>query len=216
MANRRLFQFLYSRQPKLTMVQGQLLFRTAGRVVGSASGVGVYAVQGYGNGNFQIKLTDNYANLVGAEFTPIGGVSAAEVNVDSLAGSSSYQIAVVGNSTWSTVGVDTDYGSVAIGDPFVATAVAGSGTGFAKLISPSNVASVEVMPSLQNYMTNTSPNYGSNTGGIGRGTAVLFKTLAPSTAMVSSAAVTTMAVVNPVASSGMLFKLWFRDSSATP
>lgn len=200
------------------MVQGQLLFRTAGRVVGSSTGAGVYSVAGGGNGNFQIILNDNYYDLVGAEFTPISGVSATEVNIASLVASSSYQISVVGNTTtadWTAAGVPSQYGSPAVAMPFIATAVAGSGTGTAKLVVPSNVSTVEVMPNDSAYLTNTSPNYASNTGQAGRGTSVFFKTLAPSSAMVSSAAVTTMATVNPVGSSGMFFKLWFRDSSST-
>jgi hypothetical protein len=217
MANRRLFQFLYSRQPKLTMVQGQMTFAAGGRVVGSATGQGVYQIYRNGTGNYFVQLTDNYYDLIGADFTPISGVDPVSTNVASLVGSSMYQVSVVGNSTWSTVGLDTtQYGTATVGQPFVATAVAGSGTGTAKLIIPSNVSTVEIVPNVDGLLTNVGPNYGSNTGALGKGSGVWFRTLAPTTSMVSSAAVTTMAAVAPVGSSGMMFKLWFRDSSATP
>lgn len=209
MANRRLFQFLYSRQPKLTMITGSFTAGANGTVAsGSVVGAGVYSVLGYGNGNYQVQLQDNYYALVANDFSVTSGINAAEVNVASLVGSSSYSIAVVGNSNWSTVGLDTDFTAV-IGAPFVATAVAGSGTGTAKLIIPSNISSIEVAPVASTLLP-------SNANLQGKGSAIYFKTLAPSTAMVSSAAVTTMAATNPVGSSQITFKMWFRDSSANP
>lgn len=221
MANRRLFQFLYSKQPKLTCISTQVTFRNLGRVVGSATGQGIYSVVGYGNGQFQIKLADNYVNFVGADFTPLSGITGTDVNVASLVGSSTYQVAVVGNSDWSTNGFDTDYNPVAVGDIFVANAVAGSGTGTAKLLIPSNLSTVEIMNGTGNMMTNAAPNFQTATGQTGKGAAVYFQTLAPSsTTTQTSTAVyvttTTMVATNPVASSSMFINLWFRDSSALP
>lgn len=218
MANKRLFQFLYSKQPKLTCITGQMNFRSQGRVVGSATGLGVYSVVGYGNGKFQIKCNDNYVALVGAEFTPLTGISATGTNISAVVGSAAYQITVVGNNTtanWQSAGLDSDYGTAAVGQIFVANDVIGSGTGTCKQLIPSNISTVEVLNGTANMLTNTSPNYGSNTGGQGRGSSIFFQTLAPVASMVSSASLNTMTVTNPVASSSMMFKLWFRDSSST-
>lgn len=210
MANKRLFQFLYTKQPKLSMITGGFTAGANGTVAsGSAYGAGVYQIRGFGSGNYQIKLSDNWVDYLAADINIIGGISAAAVGVADLAGSSSYIITTVGNSTWTTVGLDSDY-TAAVGQPFVATAVAGSGTGVAKLVVPSGITHAEVMPQpdalLNNIAAVSTPP---------RGSSVLFKTLAPSSAMISSAAVTTMVATNPVGSSQITFSIWFKDSGVT-
>ena len=132
-----------------------------------------------------------------------------------MAGSTSYVVSVVGNTDWSTLGVDTDY-TVVVGMPFVARDVVGSGTGVVKAVVASNVSNVMPIGSLSALMTNSAPNYASATGVVGRGTSLYFQTMRAITSeTATSTYVTTMTAVNPVGSSSMMVKLWFRDSSAT-
>jgi hypothetical protein len=210
MANKRMVQFLYSKHPKFTVITSEVDFAANGRVVGSSSGLGVYEVVYHSTGTYQLKLNDNYVGLVGVDFTPIAGISATATPVASLVGSTSYVVSTVGNTDWSTLGIDTDY-PVVVGMPFVALNVVGSGTGVAKAITPSNISNVMPIGSLSALMTNTAPNYASATGGVGKGSSLYFQTMSP----VSSASVVSMVATNPVASSSMMLKLWFRDSSAT-
>lgn len=217
MANKRLFQFLYSKYPKLTMIHGVVTFGANGTIAsGSTFTAGIYSVTGNGNGSFQVKLSDNYYNFVGAQFLPVAGISgAAPVGVASLTGSSMYQVSVVGNSTWSTVGFDSDYTPV-VGAPFMANAVAGSGTGTAKLITPNNISTIQYVQGTGNVLTNNSPNFQNATGAVGKGSSVFFQTMAPVTTTVSSVATTAMTVTNPTGSTQATFKIWFRDSSTVP
>lgn len=204
MANKRLFQFLYSKQPKLTMIQGAFQIGASGTVAsGGISGAGVYQVTKLATGVYQIKLADNYANVLDANFCMGTGISATEVAVASLVASTTYQIAVVGNSTWSTVGVDSQYTPI-VGSPFVATNVAGSGTGTAKAIVASGIDTIETVRNLNGLLTNASPNQGL-------GTSIIFQTLANQSS--GGLAMTTMVPTNAVASSTCHFKIWFKDSS---
>ncbi len=212
MANRRLYQFLYSRQPKLTMVNGIISFGANGSVT-AVSSVGVYTATNLATGQYQIKLTDNYYAFVGAQFNFYSGISAVSAAVAGLTGSSMYQITAVGNTDWSGLGPDPDY-TVAAGTVFRATATVGSGTGTAKLLTVNPVVSAQVMQSQVAALQNNNPS-------MGRGSSVFFQTVAPAvtTAQTSTAvyvSTATMAATNPVASSSMSFKLWFRDSSVTP
>lgn len=206
MANKRLFQFLYSKQPKLTAIYGGIQFGANGTVAsGSSGGAGVYSVSKLATGVYQIKLQDNYAAVISQTYAMHSGVSAAEVNVASLTSSAAYQIAVVGNSTWSTVGLDADY-TAAVGQAFVANNVAGSGTGTAKLLVPSGIDSVESLRNTSGLLTNGSPN-------LGKGSSILFQTLANQSS--GSGVIQTMTPTNPVASSTMTYVLWYKDSSVS-
>lgn len=213
MANRRLYQFLYSRQPKLTMVNGIISFGANGSVT-SVSSVGVYTAANLAAGQYQIKLTDNYYAFVGAQFNFYSGIAGASTfGVAGLTGSSMYQITTVGNSDWTTLGPDPDYALTA-GTVFRATAVVGSGTGTAKLLTVNPVVSAQVLQSQTTALQNNFPS-------LGRGSSIYFQTIAPvvTTSQTSTSvyvSTTTMTATNPVASSSMSFKLWFRDSSVTP
>lgn len=202
MANRRLYQFLYSKQPKLTVINGSFMVGASGSVASaSIVGAGVYAVSQLAAGVYQIKLADNYQTLLDAQFQAIQGAGASAVNVASLTASSVYQIAVVGNSNWNTVGLDSDY-TASVGAPFVATNVAGSGTGTAKLMGTSGIDAFELIGSQSSLLQNNNPSQG-------RGSSVLFQC---SAGIGSNSA---LFATNPVSSSQISFKLWFRDSSVT-
>lgn len=215
MANKRFYQFLYSKQPKLTMITGAFTVADGGAVAsGSVVGAGVYSITQASTGTYQIKLVDNYYSGLSAEFQAYQPPGAASTNVSALVGSSAYQISVVGNSTWSTVGVDTDYTAV-VGMPFIATAVAGSGTGTAKLLGPSKINSFEVLGKESPLLQNINPNQG-------RGSSLLFATMRDTVATTYGVGSTTLSSVvtsapaNPIGSTSITFKLWYRDSSALP
>lgn len=205
MANKRLFQFLYTKQPKLTMITGGFMIGASGSVAsGSVTGAGIYQLTQLGTGTYKVKLADNYVSFLDADYRMHSSVGATEVGVASLVSSSTYQIAVVGNSTWSTVGADSDYTAV-VGQPFVATNVAGSGTGTAKLLSPSGIVTIETLRNGSSQLTNGSPN-------LGKGSSFIFQTLA-NTVSSNSTSVSTLVATNAAGSSTMTFKLWFKDSS---
>lgn len=204
MANKRLFQFLYSKQPKLTMITGSLQFGASGTVAsGSVTGAGVYSIAKLATGTYQLKLADNYAAILGADYQMHSSIGATEVGVASLVGSSSYQIAVVGNSSWTSLGPDAQYTPV-VGQPFVATATVGSGTGTAKLLAPSGIVAVETLRSSGAMLANGSPN-------LGLGASIIFQTVANQSS--GGLAMTTLVAANAIASSTMTFKIWFKDSS---
>lgn len=207
MANKRMFQFLYSKQPKLSMIVGSFQFGASGTVAsGSVTGAGVQSITKLAAGTYQVKLADNYASVLSFDSRMFSSIGATEVGVASLVGSSTYQIAVVGNSNWATVGADSQYTAV-VGQPFVALATAGSGTGTAKLLSPSGIVAVETLRLGGAMLTNGSPNQGL-------GSSFIFQTLA-NTVSSNSTSVATLVAANAVASSAMSFKIWFKDSSVT-
>lgn len=214
MANKRFYQFLYTKQPKLSMITGAFQIGQGGSVAsGSVTGAGVYSVTKASTGTYKIKLQDNYYAALSGQFQSYAPPGAAEVNVSLLTGSSAYQVAVVGNTDWTSLGVDSDY-TVAVGMPFVATATAGSGTGTAKLFGPSNIDSFEILPAESATLQNANPT-------LGKGSSILFKTMntTAATTTVDTATFTTtltMAATNAVASTTVAFKLWYRDSSVLP
>lgn len=186
------------------MISGGFQFGAAGNVAsGSVTGAGVYSVTKLGTGTYQIKLADNYASILDATFQSYTGIGATEVAVASLVASTSYQIAVVGNSNWATVGADSQYTPV-IGQPFVATNIAGSGTGTAKAIVASGIVGVDVVRRSNTMLTNGSPN-------AGLGSSIIFQTMANQSS--GGLAMTTLVATNSVASAAMAFQIWFKDSS---
>lgn len=204
MANKRLFQFLYTKQPKLTMITGGFQVGASGNVAsGSITGAGVYSITKLGTGTYQLKLADNYANILGIDYQLYSSIGATEVAIASLVASSSYQIAVVGNSNWATVGADSQY-TPSIGQPFVANQVAGSGTGTAKLLASSGIVQIETLRRSTTMLTNGSPNSGL-------GASFIFQTLANQSS--AGLAMTTLIPTNAVGSSAVSFKIWFKDSS---
>lgn len=211
MANKRLYQFLYSKQPKLTMISGGFTVGGDGSVASaSAFGAGVYSISNLAPGVFQIKLVDNFAALVNTQFQAYSPPGQASTNISALVGSSAYQIATVGNSTWTTVGLDSDY-TPTVGMPFVANATAGSGTGTAKLIGPSKIDAIEVIGSSSSMLQNLNPS-------LGRGSSFLFQTLnstATTTVANTSTFTTTLtfAASSPVGSTTIMFQVWLKDSS---
>lgn len=201
MANRYQNQFLYSKQPKLTMVNGIVTFGATG-AVSAATGPGLYGVTRLAQGVYKIKLVDNYKTYIGSQFNMLSGITGASVAGGSFVATTLYQIITLGTTTqaqWVTAGFDADY-TAAVGSVFVATAV-GAGTGTVKALTASNITNVEVAQVQSSLLVNLNSAQG-------KGSSIIVQTLGA-----TDATTTTVIPLNPLTGSQMSFKIWFRDSS---
>lgn len=153
MANSRFYQFLYSKIPMLTMIQGQINIGASG-AVSSSSGNGVYAVTRLAAGIYQVQLQDNYNALISYDAKAISGLSGTSVSAGSFVTGVLYSITAVGSTSWSAIGLNSGL-TAAIGQTFVATGV-GSGTGTAQAVIPSLVDKVEMPYNPQVMLQNSN------------------------------------------------------------
>lgn len=198
MSNKRLYQFLFSKQPKLTMINGIITFGSTG-AVSSASGPGVYGVTRLGTGLYQVKLQDNYNAINGFKWCAFGGVTGSSVAGGAFVTGTLYQILTLGTTTtaqWQAAGLDSDF-TPAVGQVFVALG-AGAGSGTVKAIGHSGIFSVEMAQSQSGQLAN-------NNSYSGKGSAFIIQTYNASAAL-----------ANPASGSQLQLDLWFRDSSVTP
>lgn len=135
-------QFLYSNVPMLTMIDGHIVIGAAG-AVSSFTGKGIYNVALLAAGIYSVQLTNNFKSFVGHDFSLQSPVTGANVADGSFVVGTMYQITAVGTTGWSAVGLNTGL-TPAIGQQFVATAVGGVGTGTAKVVGSTGVASIEL------------------------------------------------------------------------
>lgn len=198
MANKRLYQFLYTKQPKLTMYNGTVTFGATGAVA-SFTGAGVQGVTRLTTGIYQVKLQDNFVAYVGATTNMLGGPSGSAVTDGSLVTNTLYQITTLGTTNWVAAGYDADFTPV-VGGVFVATGAGGSGGGTATAIAASNITNIEVALDPASQLNNLNAN-------LGRGAAFILSTYGlPASGQVP-------APTNPLSGSRMSFKFWFKDSS---
>jgi hypothetical protein len=130
------YQFLYSKVPMLSMIEGQILVGASGAVT-TASGAGVQGVTKLATGIYAIRVQDNFNAFIGADFSVQAPVSAlAAVTAGSFVTGTLYQIVTLGTTVYSAVGLASGI-TQAVGQLFVATG-AGSGTGTAKAIGYSD------------------------------------------------------------------------------
>ncbi len=207
MANRREFQFLYSKQPKLTMRTGLVTFGGSGTIA-AVSGPGLGTVSKLTTGIYQIKFVDNFYAYIGAKFCMLSGTAGAAVGDGTFTQNTLYQIGTVGNTPWTTIGFDSDYTPV-VGATFVAsgTGASGTNTGSAKAIATggSGIYAVEVVENQTKMLQNLYPN-------APRGSSLMIQTLGPTGGTTSSS--TVLVPASPAAGSQLSFKVFFRDSSA--
>lgn len=210
MSNKREYQFLYSKVPKLTVRYGSITIGGTGSVATSSSGTGGLAsVTRLGTGVYQIKFQDNFYSYVKSEFNWQSGTAGANVGDGTFVASTVYQIVTVGDTDWGGLGLPSGYGTAA-GMAFVASGTGdGAKTGVAKAISTagSGIVKVDVVQSASAYLTNTKPNM--NTGTAGLGSSIIIFTLGA-----SGTDTMVMAPANPTAGAILNFEVVFRDSSA--
>ncbi len=130
----------------------------------SGSGYGIASITRMAAGQYRIRLQDNYMKLLMLNARAQSPVSGAAVPAGSLSPGSVYQITSMGTTTqaqWVTAGVPVGI-TAAVGVTFKAAATS-AGTGEAKILGSSGVASVEVMGNNVN-MLNYQP-FNPNLGG---------------------------------------------------
>lgn len=157
MGNSTYQQFFFSKTKMLTAITGQVNFGATGSV-SSTAGNGVYGVTLLTTGLYEVKLVENFNGFV--QFVPqmYGGVTGNNVASGSLATGTAYQITSVGTTTWSSAGLDSDF-TPAVGSVFVATGTA-AGTGTAKVLGSSGVASVQLMQNQSSLLQNNNASQG--------------------------------------------------------
>lgn len=192
MGNSTYQQFFFSKHKMLTCITGVVNFGASGSV-SSASGNGVYGVTLLTTGIYQIKLVENFNGFVKFFTKMYGGTTGSAVASGSLVTGTQYQITTVGTSTWSSAGFDSDF-TPAVGSVFVATGTT-SGTGFAKAITGSAVANVELAQVNSSMLQN-------NNASLGKGSAF-------TVSMYDYAG----ALVAPANGSAMGFMFYLRNSS---
>lgn len=191
MANSRYYQFLFSKTPMLTMLQGQFVVGSTG-AVSSSSGTGLKTVVRLTTGIYQLQAIDDFNAFVGADFTFQSGVTGGNVSDGSLSANSLYQITAVGTTDWAANGLATGL-TATVGQSFVATTSGGAGTGTAKLVTTSGISSIEVAQNPQVMLVNSVANSGA---------IVNIQTLDAAGAL-----------ANPTSGAIIAYQLYFRNSS---
>jgi hypothetical protein len=197
MANKRFYQFLYSKQPNLRLLTLSATFGSSGAVA-SSSGAGLYSFTKLAVGIYKVKLVDNYYAYLGNHASIRSAVAGASVTAGSFVVDTLYQITALGNTSWSAIGLDSDY-TAAVGQPFVATGV-GAGTGTAKAIAPSGITNIEISEDPASQLQNLYTAQG-------KGSAFIIQTFGlPASGQAP-------ALASPASGSILDLQLWFRDSS---
>lgn len=197
MGNSRFYQFLFSKIPMLSYIEGSVIIGATG-AVGTVSGNGVYAITRLTTGIYKIQLVDNYNALVGAQFLMESGITGSNVNDGSFVANTLYQITAVGTTNFTAIGLSAGL-TAAVGQSFVATGIGGAGTGTAKAMTVSGITHVEVARNAQTELT---------TSVAGHGAIINIQTLAA-----TSSSVTTLIPADPANGSLLRFNLFLRNSS---
>ncbi len=140
-----------------------------------SSAPGVQSISRLAAGIYQIQLKDNYASLLGMDSNIISPVTGGAIDPHTGSVGALYQISLVGDTDWVTAGLNASI-TPAIGAVLALAAQPAAGTGRVKLISPSNIKSLELAGPMMN---SNSPSAGSSFSG-SNGAFILFQTLAES------------------------------------
>lgn len=133
---------------------------------------GMVSITKLTTGTYRLQMSNNFNYFVGASFNPEAGTSAVAAVADgSFVVGTTYQIATVGTTNWSAIGVPTGF-TAAVGTPFVASGTGGAGSGTAKVCLPTNITNVQIVSSSQGLMVNSNVVSGT-------GAALVLETVAP-------------------------------------
>ncbi len=138
------------------MVDMQIAIGSSGAPTLS-SAPGVQSISRLAAGIYRIQLKDNYASLLGMDANIIEPVTGGAIDPNGGVVGSLYQISTVGDTDWVTAGVPASI-TPAIGVTLALAAAPSSGTGRVKLISASNIKSIE----LAGQMMNSNSPAGTN------------------------------------------------------
>jgi hypothetical protein len=206
MANDRYNQFLYTKEPMLTMLTASMIVGTTGAVA-SFGGKNVQSIVRLVQGVYQVKFSQGFPAIVSYDSHVYGGPTGSTVAAGAFATGTLYQITTLGTTTqaqWVAAGVDPDYTAV-VGTPFVATS-AGVGSGTVTAIGSSGIQQVEVARVATSMLANLTPSL--KRGGLTSGASLIFRTIGA-----TSSSVTTPIAIDPASGSAIGLKVWFRNSS---
>ncbi len=192
-------QFLFSYNPLLSYVQGQVVIGATG-AVSSYNGSGIASVVRLAQGVYQINLLNNFYRFLdftaGFQSPPTGNTAVTAITPGLV-----YTIRTVGSTTqaqWETAGVPKGV-PAAVGLPFLAAATS-SGSGTASTPAFSGIDSVEVVGNPQD-----SINYAPTSAAYPY---IVVQCVGP-----TASGDTTPLAVDPVSGSTMNFEIMCRASS---
>jgi len=171
--------------------------------VGTISGKGIQSVTRLATGTYQIQLQDNYYSFLSMSAMVQSPVSGSNVTAGSFSTGTVYQITALGSTTqaqWVTAGVPAGI-TAQVGTVFKAAA-AGAGTGTAKVLASSGIASIEQIGSEQLMLSNQPFVQGSGGGYI------TLRCYGP-----TSSSDTTLIATDPASGSTLNVAIWLNNSS---
>lgn len=198
MANRYAYQFLFSRNPALSFLQGQWNIGSSG-AVSSVQGGGIKNIIRLSAGIYKILMEDSFARYLDSSFQ-LRGPGTGSTAVTAITPGVVYIILTLGNTTqaqWVTAGVPAGV-TAAVGLPFLAAATS-LGTGTVSTPASSGIECVEIAGN-----PNVSVNKLSNAGD----SYFVIKCMGP-----TAAGNTAMIPTDPVSGSVMEFNIFLRNSS---
>lgn len=128
------------------------------------SGLGIKSITKMADGQYRIRLEDNYKKLLMVDARMQSPVTGAAVAATALVPGTVYQITSMGTTTqaqWVTAGVPSGI-TAAVGVVFKAAATS-SGTGAGKALGASGIATIEVIGNSENQL-NSQPFTSQNGG----------------------------------------------------
>lgn len=199
MANRYFTQFFYTLHKMPVLIDCNFAIGGTG-AVGTVKGPGVKAITRLAAGVYQIQFQDNYYKYFGMDFSVSSPVTGSNVNAGSFSAGTSYVITALGTTNWNAIGLPTGV-TAAVGQGFVATGV-GAGTGTAKAVAPSGIATIETLgdPSLE-----LAPMPTTN-----QGASIIIQCLSA-----TSSSVTTLVPADPVSGTQLYLTFYLSNSSVT-
>jgi hypothetical protein len=205
MANKRFFQFLFSPNPMLTLIDGGFDVGATGAVSGTV-GNGISSITRLGVGTYRIKLSDSFNHFYDFNASMQMGVTGSALAIDAvsaaLAIGTAYQITVVGDASaaqWAALGV-ADGVTPAVGVSFTALATGNgaSSTARVKALAPSGIQAIELVSSPDLSIGNTTTP------------CIVIQCL-----KATDASTTTLIPGDPLSGSSMRFNMLLRNSSAS-
>lgn len=124
-------------------LEGNFVVGSTG-AVGTLKGSGITSVTRLSTGVYKVTLEDQYNRYLYGSISFVSPQVSSAINDGSFVAGTMYQIASVGTTNWTAAGLPAGV-KPAVGVPFKAASVGGSGSGTVKAIGNSGIVTVEAM-----------------------------------------------------------------------